>query len=216
MSHSGEHRRYPGERRQEGMAESLCNTVSALARTDDWSESAFQQFFLEHYSRVAAILLRVLGERSRAEELASDVFWKLYRDRRLPPEGNPAAWLYRTATNAGIDALRADERRRRYEQAAGQDLSATRDSLDPLRQALGREQQAQVRAVLAAIKPAQALALILRTSGFSYKEVAEALGIQPSSVGATLLRAVAAFRQRYVELQNAERLEWKPGMKEEP
>lgn len=196
------------------MADSLCEPVSAVAKTEGWSESAFQRFFLEHYPRAAAILLRMLGERIRAEELASDVFWKLYRDRRLPTEGNLAAWVYRTATHAGIDALRADARRSRYERAAGEHMASIRGNQDPLSQALGHERQQQVRAVLAALKPAQAQALILRASGFSYKELAKALGIQPSSVGTALVRAEAAFRECYIQLNGSE--EFGHDDKEEP
>jgi RNA polymerase sigma factor (sigma-70 family) len=142
------------------MAESLCEPVNAVAKTGSWSESAFQQFFLEHYPRVAAILLRIIGERVRAEELAGDLFWKFYRDWRLPPESNPAAWLYRTATNSGIDALRADARRRRYERAAGEQMAIARAPSDPLGAALEAERRACVRATLGAMKPVQAQALI--------------------------------------------------------
>lgn len=182
------------------MAESLCEPVTSVPTTDSWSESAFQQFFLDHYPRVATILLRILGERARAEELASDLFWKLYRDRRLPAEGNLAAWLYRAATNAGIDALRADARRVHYERAAAEQTTIGRDSNDPLGAALEAERRSGVRAALAAIKPAHAQALVLRASGFSYKEMAGALGLKPGSVGTTLVRAEESFRQSYLAL----------------
>jgi len=181
------------------MADRLCEPVRTVANPGEWPEAEFQRFFLEHYSRVARILLRIVGERARAEELASDVFWKLYRGRMTAPDGNFAGWLYRTATNAGIDALRADGRRRRYEQAAGEAMAESQTAGDPLDDALKKEEQAQVRAVLASLKPAQAQALVLRASGFSYKELAETLGIKPASVGTTLLRAEAAFRERYLE-----------------
>lgn len=192
------------------MADSLCEPVHARAQTDTWSESAFQQFFLDHYARVAAILLRILGERAMAEEMASDLFWKFYRDRRLPPEGNIAAWLYRAATNAGIDALRADARRRRYEREAGEQRAGDSDASDPLDDVIEAERRASVRAALAAMKPSQAQALVLRASGFSYKELAKILEIKTGSVGTTLARAQQAFRQCYLAMQG----EQSPGNKE--
>jgi RNA polymerase sigma factor (sigma-70 family) len=193
------------------MAESLCEPVSAGAQTENWSESAFQRFFLLHYSRVAAILLRILGQRALAEEMANDLFWKIYRDQRLPPEGNVASWLYRAAANAGIDALRADARRRRYEREAGEQSARAGHASDPLEKALDAERRAGVRAALAAIKPVQAQVLLLRASGFSYKELAEALGLKPGSVGTTLVRAQAAFRECYLAMHG----EQSPANKEE-
>ncbi|HEV2386704.1 MAG TPA: sigma-70 family RNA polymerase sigma factor [Candidatus Acidoferrales bacterium] len=186
------------------MAESLYGRVNAAMRAAEWSEAAFEQFFREHYGRVAAILCRLVGEQARAEELASDIFWKLYRGRLLPPGENAASWLYRTATNAGIDALRADARRRRYERAAGEEQASGSSPADPLGTALGKEERAQVRAALALLKPAQAQALILRASGFSYKDVAETLGVKATSVGTMLIRAETAFRACYRAVREKE------------
>ena len=68
----------------------------------------FEALFVKHYPRIVGILRRIVGDHGRAEDLASEVFLKLYR-RPLAqdPDSNVAGWLYRTATNLGIDALRA-------------------------------------------------------------------------------------------------------------
>jgi RNA polymerase sigma-70 factor (ECF subfamily) len=57
---------------------------------------------------------------------------------------------------------------------------------------------------LAELKPAQAQLLILRASGHSYKELAGALGIEPGSVGTLLVRAEAAFEERFRETYGRE------------
>ncbi len=68
-----------------------------------------------------------------------------------------------------------------------------------------RSERAQrVRAVLAEIKPAQAQLLLLRASGHSYKELSADLEMEPGSVGTLLVRAEAAFEQRYRELFGSE------------
>jgi RNA polymerase sigma factor (sigma-70 family) len=194
----------------------------------------FETVFLAHYGRVIAILRRIVGEAGRAEELASEVFLKLYRrgptgarrgestegessardsairsdgdgDRIASVDdaggGNLAGWLYRTATNLGIDALRAGARRMRFEQDAARDgggrIAAAEDGYD---RTLRGERQRRVRAVLGELKVAQAQLLFLRAEGFSYKELAEAVGVEASSVGTLLVRAEAAFAERYREL----------------
>lgn len=51
--------------------------------TDGWTESEFERIFLQHYARVVAVLFRLVGDRAQAEELAGDVFWKIYRQPYL-------------------------------------------------------------------------------------------------------------------------------------
>ncbi len=173
------------------------------ARSMPWPEAQFEAIFLEHYGRIVNVLLRLLGERARAEELANDVFWKLYRTPE-PQEvdGRVGGWLYRTATNLGIDALRAAARRRKYEDAAARSKEDTAPS--PLQDVLRAEQRRRVRAVLAIIKPAQAQILILRAAGLSYKELADVLEVNPAGIGTMLSRAQAEFRKAYLELHGPE------------
>ena len=56
--------------------------------------------------------------------------------------------------------------------------------------------------MLASIKPASAQLLILRTSGFSYKELAAALDVKMSGIGTMLNRAEEEFRNRYLALHS--------------
>lgn len=171
--------------------------------TDGFEES-FERFFLDNYHRVAAILGRIVGDRSRAEELAIEVFWRYYRQPFARDIGgnsgnSSAGWLYRTATRLGIDTLRAEARRGRYEQQAAAFPSGPRRP-DPLNDVLRVEKQRQVRKALAVLRPEQAQLLILRASGFSYEELATSLGVKRTSIGTTLIRAETAFRKHYVRL----------------
>jgi RNA polymerase sigma factor (sigma-70 family) len=188
------------EERWSGQAELAAN-VKFSRHEPVWPENAFREAFLQHYVRVTGVLYRLVGDASRAEELANDVFWRLYQQRIVPgPDGNLGGWLYRTATHLGIDALRAAARRKQYEQAAARAMSESFTPSDPLRDILREETQRRVRAVLASMRPAQARLLILRASGFSYKELAGILKIRAGSVGTMLIRAEAQFRKRYLRL----------------
>jgi len=167
--------------------------------SEHWDEGEFRAVFLQHYARIVAILVRLLGDLSHAEEVANDAFWRLYRQPALQVDGNVGGWLYRTATNLGIDALRASDRRRQYEEAAGGARQEGK-AAGPLDDLLREEKCRRVRAVLASIKPTQAQLLILRSSGFSYKELAEALNVKMSGIGTMLNRAEEEFRNRYLAL----------------
>ena len=167
--------------------------------SEHWDETEFRAVFVQHYSRIVAILIRLLGDGSSAEEMANDAFWRLYRQPALQFDGNVGGWLYRTATNLGIDALRASGRRRQYEEAAGGARDEGKNG-SPLEGLLREEKCRRVRAVLSLIKPAQAQLLILRSSGLSYKELAVALNVNVSSIGNMLNRAEEEFRNRYIAL----------------
>ena len=154
----------------------------------------FETLFVKHYPRVVRILRRIVGDHGRAEDLASEAFLKLYR-RPLAqePDRYVSGWLYRTATNLGIDALRATARRSRFEQAAGQDARQNKPPENGIERVERFEREHRVRRVLAEIKPAQAQLLVMRASGDSYRELSAALEIELGSVGTLLVRAEAAF-----------------------
>ena len=178
--------------------------MSQVSKTQQWIESDFRRLFLEHYSRIVGVLIRLLGDRSRSEELANDAFWRLYHQPHLQTDGNIGGWLYRTATNLGLDALRTSHLRQKYEEAAGKALRENRTQRDPLGDVLLEEKCSRVRAVLAAIRPAQAQLLILRASGLSYKELANALDVKPTGIGTMLNRAEQEFREHYLQMHGPE------------
>jgi RNA polymerase sigma factor (sigma-70 family) len=158
----------------------------------------FDAIFREHYPRIVALLARLTGDRAHAEEIASDVFCKVSQRGRLALGGaDPAPWLYRVATNAGLDALRSTTRRRRREEAAGVETLRVAPRESALDDVLRTERCARVREVLAGLKPRDAQLLLLRAEGLAYRELAEALGIQSGSVGTLLARAEAEFERRF-------------------
>src|SRR5690242_17440966 len=106
------------------------------------STERFDELFLAHYAAILGVLRRIVGDLGRAEDLASEVFLKLYRRPELHDSpGNLGGWLYRTAMHLGIDAWRAAARRNRYEQAAAR-ASADKDFQENgLQRVLRAEQQ---------------------------------------------------------------------------
>jgi RNA polymerase sigma-70 factor, ECF subfamily len=157
----------------------------------------FDALFRDHYPRIVALLARLTGDRGQAEEIASDVFCKLAQRPTLAGSDGVLPWVYRVATNAGLDALRSNSRRRRREEVAGmEDLRNGRQD-DALNGILRQERCANVRAVLGTLKPRDAELLLLRAEGMAYRELAEALGVQPGSIGTLLARAEAEFERRF-------------------
>jgi RNA polymerase sigma-70 factor (ECF subfamily) len=170
------------------------------ARSSGEGQSEFEALFLEHYGRVLRLLIRLTGNRAQAEELANDVFLRLsHRPLAWLLSNHVCPWLYRTATNAGIDALRSAHRRKRHEQASANE-SRSGNTLEPgpLADVLRQEERLRVQRVLSAIKPAWAQLLLMRSGGSSYSELADALHVQAGSIGTLLNRAEAEFRKKYL------------------
>jgi len=156
----------------------------------------FEALFQEHWNRVCGILFRLVGDWDEAQDLALDTYEQLYR-RPPKDDTNLSGWLYRVATNRGLNALRARKRRARYEQKAGR-LTLEEDQPEDPADVLERKQeQAQVRITLGLMKPRSAQLLILRHSGLSYAEIASAIEVSPNSVGTLLDRAEREFEEQY-------------------
>ena len=80
-------------------------------------DTDFDALFARFYSRLARLLYRITGDTERAEEIASEAFWRLHQK---PPATNVnvEGWLYRTGTRLALDDLKKRQRRRRYEALA--------------------------------------------------------------------------------------------------
>jgi RNA polymerase sigma factor (sigma-70 family) len=171
------------------------NASSEVIAEMDAPSGAFdlEAIFRAQYPRVARVIARVVGDPARAEELAVDVFLKLWR--RPEAQGDkPEAWLYRVAVRSGIDELRRRTRRTRYEGF----LKPARPAPNPEQIHSAHEEQQRVRAVLATIDARQAELLVLRSQGLSYDELASALDLKPGSVGTLLSRAQEVFRKSFL------------------
>ena len=154
----------------------------------------FDAVFQSYYPRLARVIARLTGDPGRAEELAVEALWKLWRSPEAQGE-NAGGWLYRTAVRLGLNELRGASRRARHESQA--DLPG--GFPDPEQARAAAEERRQVREVLAALDPRQAALLVLRASDLRYQELASALELNAASVGTFLSRAQQAFRKEYIK-----------------
>ncbi len=171
-------------------------------------QASFDDVFLRYYSRIYDVVFRLTGDAAEADDIAQETFIRLYRQSpvklggRSPagqvqarPDGrehNLGGWLYRVAVNLGYNALRSARRRTVYEQA--DDLAMPPD---PEAAVVRHDERRRVQEVLAELPPQQAQLLTLRYAGLSYKELALALDVAPTSIGTLLARAERAFEARY-------------------
>lgn len=165
----------------------------------------FEALFLEHWMSVYRILRRLVGDPAEAEDLALEAFLRLYRrNQKQPTIENAGGWLYRVATRLGLNSIRDWKRREQYELTAGRYALEERAQPSPAEILAQEEERRQVRLVLARMNERQSQLLLLRHSGFSYKEIASALNLAPGSIGPLLVRAEREFEKRYRALAQEE------------
>src|SRR5437867_49421 len=79
--------------------------------------AAFAQLLDKYHKSIVNFIYKIVNNRGEAEELAQDVFLKVYRAReRYEPRARFAAWIYRISTNV---SLKAAARKRRFLPALG-------------------------------------------------------------------------------------------------
>jgi RNA polymerase sigma-70 factor (ECF subfamily) len=106
-----------------------------------------------------------------------------------------SSWLYRSAVRTGLDELRRQQRRSRFEKVS----RFFRAAPSPEQLLAGEQDQQRVRSVLSAMRVRDAELLILRSEGLSYQEVAEVLRLNETSIGTLFRRAQQVFRKEYVK-----------------
>ena len=172
------------------------------------SVNEFETLFQENWSRIYAVIFRVVGDPDEAEDLALETFLKLHGKMEgisslkiIPIRNTWRGWLYRVATNLGLNALRARKRREHYELKAGRISIETSRSKNPAVTIEREEQRQRVRQILSEMKPRAAKILVLRHSGLSYAEIAAVVRVSPNSVGKLLSRAEKDFERLYQALE---------------
>ncbi|GGM59552.1 hypothetical protein GCM10007977_071390 [Dactylosporangium sucinum] len=163
--------------------------VSAVRRREAVRPD-LEQVFRGAYPRVVAVAARVLGSRDEAEDVAQEVF--LAFGHSTVPANEAVGWLCVAAAHTALNHLRTGRRRAVREEAALDGDGVAPDVADAV---VTLDERRRVRAALARLPRKQAVALVLRHSGLSYAEVAEALELSPSSVGTTVRRAESALRK---------------------
>lgn len=180
------------------------NAESVHARADTQDEN-FESLFRDYWAYVYRIVRRLVADPAEAEDLTLETFWRLYRRSPFRDEGfQPGGWLYRVATNLGLRSIRSFKRREGYELKAGRFAVDEAPETRPVEIQAANEEQETTRRALAAMNERQAQLLVLRYSGMSYKEIAETLGLSPTSIGPLLVRAEREFEVRYRALAREE------------
>ncbi len=173
------------------------SNISNLTSVEKTSAS-FEDLFHEYWTPICRLLMRLVIDPAEAEDLALETFFRLYQRYPIPEEHfNTRGWLWRVATNLGLQSIRSFKRREHYELTAGKGALEETPENRPPAILDEKEDRRFARLALAQMNHRQAELLTMRYSGMTYKEIAAVLHLSPTSIGPLLLRAERDFEKHY-------------------
>lgn len=157
----------------------LGDDESLLRRIQRRDETALEELYDRQSTAVYSLALRIVGDRAAAEDVLSDVFWRVWRRAETfdPRRGSLTAWLLTITRRRALDELRMGARRERRERSPDAMGEVPQERApSPEGEALAGEVQEHVREALAALPPEQRGPIELAYfEGLTHVEIADRL-----------------------------------------
>jgi RNA polymerase sigma-70 factor (ECF subfamily) len=156
-------------------------------------DAELERIYEEMRGSVCAYLLYLGVPVDQAQDVTQEVFLRLHQSMRKGEViENLKAWLLRVAHNLGV-RVRSKERFFRTVSPDWEQFQHPARSAEEL--LLERERNQRVAAGVETLSPQQRNCLYLRSEGLRYREIADVMGISPSSVNEFLRRAIARLME---------------------
>ncbi|MHC5077913.1 MAG: sigma-70 family RNA polymerase sigma factor [Planctomycetota bacterium] len=189
----------------------LTDDLELVQRAQKRDAEAFQTLVLRYQDRVYNTAYRLTGERTQAEDLAQDVFFKAFKAlRKFKGKSSFSTWLYRITVNACTSEWRRASAQKRGKEvpypAAGEDPSSPRwepsaSQTTPGEQAERNERNLLVQTAIENLEEDYRVVLVLRDiEGFSYEEIAEIIERPVGTVRSRLHRARNELKEKLKSL----------------
>jgi RNA polymerase sigma-70 factor, ECF subfamily len=190
-----------------GVAATLDYDAELMLRVKDGDTASFGALLDKHRMPVVHFLYRMVQNHAVAEELAQEVFLRVYRSRATyEPTAKFTTWLFRIATHLALNALRDGKHER------GQERLDDNSGELPVRQVPDRKpsvEQSMVyqsrldevrRAVSALPEKQRAAVLMHKYEEMEYSQIAKVLICSESAVKSLLFRAYETLRSRLAHM----------------
>ena len=175
--------------------------VQLMLRAKQGDDGAFTQLVKAYQDRLTNIFFHMLQSQEAAEDLAQDVFLRIYRARHgYLPTARFSTWLFRIANNLASNSRRAKGRRKEVNLAGSESgplgvrpteqLATEKSGLMPNRQLDRRELQTVVQQAMEQLNERQRMAVLLhKYEDMSYEDIADAMEVTSTAVKSLLSRA---------------------------
>jgi RNA polymerase sigma factor (sigma-70 family) len=160
----------------------------------------FDSVFDDVYPKLHRYCLRMTADSDIAEDAAQEAFVRLLDHKVRGELPGIRAWLFKVATHILRDRGKVESNRARLLEANPVRPESRETPAEELER---KERVRRVREALETLDERDRTLLLMREEGFSYRELAGAIGVQASSVGTLLSRA----RTRFEAAMNSELVE---------
>jgi RNA polymerase sigma factor, sigma-70 family len=185
-----------------GRSDEDAEDVRLMRLVSDGDTSAFETLVERHQSLVAGTVARMLGSNSDVEDIAQQVFIRVWKSaRRYVPRAKFTTWLLKITRNLVFNELRRSKRHAHVplQTDPGAEEFPLKDEKNPAPDAslLQTELQQAIEDAITQLPESQRIALILRRyEQLSYEEISEVLDLSVPAVKSVLFRARTELRAR--------------------
>ena len=190
-----------------GAAAALDYDAELMLRVKDGDGASFGVLLEKHRASVVHFLYRMVQNPAVAEELAQEVFLRVYRSRATyEPTAKFTTWLFRIATHLALNALRDGKIERLQESldedTAGMPVRQVSDGRPSVEQRMVYQAKLdEVRRAVAALPEKQRAAVLMhKYEGMEYSQIAKVLNCSESAIKSLLFRAYETLRARLAHL----------------
>jgi RNA polymerase sigma-70 factor (ECF subfamily) len=177
--------------------------LELMLRVRRGDTESFEVLLRRYRGPMVSFFVRMVRDRALAEDLAQEVFLRVYQARhRYQPEAKFTTWIYRIATNLGLNAIRDRKptvAASDYEDPEAESEAAKLPDSRPTveQQMMHADRERMIREAVEALPEKQCAAVILhKYQDVDYRQISKVLGMSESAVKSLLFRAYESLRQR--------------------
>lgn len=188
---------------------SVLEDAEVMLRVKAGDDGAFDYLVQKYRRPMVSFMFRMVRNGSVAEELAQEVFLRVYRSREgYAADAKFTTWLYRIATNLAVNHARDTKYERpelkvsidEPDQETGLTVDVADASLNAEQGMLRRERLDAIRRQVHALPERQRAAVLMhKYQGMDYRQIAEVLKLSESATKSLLFRAYETLRERLKE-----------------
>jgi RNA polymerase sigma-70 factor (ECF subfamily) len=189
-------------------AATLDYDVELMLRVKEGDGASFGLLLEKHRASVIHFVYRLVQEQAIAEELAQEVFLRVYRSRAsYEPTAKFKTWLFRIATHLALNWLRDEKHERGQERLDDVSTDLPARQISDRRPSVEQElvysvKLEEIRRAIAALPEKQRAAVLMhKYEEMEYTQIARALGCSESAVKSLLFRAYETLRSRLAHME---------------
>ena len=183
------------------LEETECGTAGSFGT----AHASAHDLYLRHKDRIYSIALRYSGDPAAAQDIAQDIFLKLFASiGNFRGESTFETWLFRLVVNCCFDYRRKTKRLAPLVEGVLDLMRAP--GRTALEEVMRQEMTGQVKSAVETLPPEQRMVVVLRyTEGLSYDEIAEVMGCSAGTIASRLNRVHKVLERRLGRLAGNKR-----------